>query len=289
MSYKKFEREVKLFEDKVQENNFEEAEEHLVEITKQEFVPEDKKVFEEMLERFLEFKTIKEPLTYYMKGKLLVCALAEGITISVPESLFCKGKKAADSARKQGLEPRFTREELEMLESKVLVPLGLPEDVAIRLAYADLEAGLESSKKNPTAALETYDYLLKIKGYLLENPEARKSAETKANTSFDKYVESFMDIVLSETNIATLKSKNISIGVEVGKRNHFLRVGDLQLEFKAKPGDPIYEKAKKAQLPILYEKNGVLKDTGEKLNKDKQTKLEIDERNSEVLEKRNEK
>ena len=69
MGYKKFEREVKLFEDKVQENNFEEAEQHLSEITKQEFVPENKKDFESFLERFLEFKTVKEPLTFYMKGR----------------------------------------------------------------------------------------------------------------------------------------------------------------------------------------------------------------------------
>lgn len=285
MGYKRFEREVKLFEDKVKENNFEEAEHHLAELSKDEFQPENKKDFENFLERFLEFKTIKEPLTFYMKGKLLICAISEGICFSVPESLFSKGKKAAENARKQGLEPRFTKEELEYLESKTLVPLGLPEEVAVRMAYADLEAGLESSKKNPTAALETYDYLLKIKGYILENPKAKEYAETKTNKTFDSYVEKFVEYAILETNLATFKSKDIPVGVEVGRKGHFLRIGELQLEFKAKAGDPIYEAAKKAKLPILYERNGELKETGEKLDKEKQKKLEIDERNFETLEK----
>lgn len=273
MGRKNYEELVKNFEKQVEEKNYIAADKTLAEISKTEVTPESKENYEKALELFLEMKSIYEPFKYTLRGKMLLFALTEGVGISVPECLFSKGAKAAQTAEKAGL-PLFSTQELELLKSKTF-PVSDNPEIAIKLAFVDIEKEIESAEKNPSVAIDVCEYLTKLKGYLLEHPSEAQAVEENYKLSFKQLLEKFAVNSLNKNNISAIEKSGEKVGVELGKnKTAFLRIGDLQLQFELREGDEIYKIAKKAKLPIVIEKNNELKETHENLYKLEERKIE---------------
>lgn len=273
MSRKRYEELVKNFEKQVEEKNYIAADKTLAEISKTEVTPESKENYEKALELFLEMKSIYEPFKYTFRGKMLLFALTEGVGISVPECLFSKGTKAAQTAEKAGL-PLFSAQELELLKSKTF-PVSDNPEIAIKLAFIDIEKEIESAEKNPSVAIDVCEYLTKLKGYLLEHPSEAQAVEENYKLSFEQLLEKFAVNSLNKNNISAIEKSGEKVGVELGKnKTAFLRIGDLQLQFELREGDEIYKIAKKAKLPIVVEKNNELRETHENLYKLEERKIE---------------
>lgn len=287
MKLKNHEELVKAFETNVSLEKFAEAEINLTEITKQKSEPSLRERMMEALERFLEYKAVAKPLSFYAKGKMFFVALNEGADLLIPDIFLRKVEKANKNAVEQGFASRFSKTEINYLKDAIFVPSGLPEEVAVSFGFKDAETSIINAKRNPTALVETTRFFIGFEGYLREHPVEWKKIEQRIGKTYNEILRTFAESTLSSSGIATLKSQGYIIGVEIDSdpSKTYLRIGDLSVEFNAKETDKIYKIVKTEKLPILEEKNNKLVETGERITNDKTQKLEADEYNSEVIEK----